>query len=149
MAKPASRIKDLGYDLDGQGDNKANDIVQNGENVNETQENVQNSQGDDKANNIVQNGEDVNETPSARKKEPKEKKPQAGKAKPTKKGDGKGITPQSPTVYLLPEEKSFIKKLEAHILLKTGKSVNDHQLIMDAIREYVKKHHSDFIVIAS
>jgi hypothetical protein len=133
MAKPASRIKDLGNDLDGRGDNKDQEIVQNGKDVNETQ-------------GIVQNGENVNETRSAQKKEPKEKNPQDGKAGSNKKGDRKGITPKSPTVYLLGEEKSFINKLEAHILLKTGKRISDHQLIMDAIREYVKKHHSDFKV---
>lgn len=122
MAKAQTSINVLGNDLDGQ---------------------------DNNAQEIVQNGEDVNETPSAPKEEPKEKKRQAGKAKTTKNGDRKGITPQSPTVYLLPEEKSFIKKLKAHILLKTGESINDHQLIMDAVREYVKKHHSDFQSIVS
>lgn len=123
MAKAQTSINVLGNDLDGQGDNK-------------TQENIQ-------------NGEKVNDSPSAPEEEPKEKKRHAVKTKTAKKAGVKGITPQSPTVYLLPEEKSFIKRLEAHILLKTGESVTYHQLIMDAIREYVKKHHSDFKEIAS
>ena len=64
----------------------------------------------------------------------------------TAKNKGKGgITVGCPTVYLLPEEKDFIKKLEAHIMLMTGKIVRDHQLIMNAVYEYTKKHHSDYL----
>lgn len=123
MAKALTSINVLGNDLDGQGNNKA-------------QENIQ-------------HGEKVNDSPSAPEEEHKEKKSHAVKTKTAKKAVVKGITPQSPTVYLLPEEKRFIKRLEAHIQLKTGESVTDHQLIMDAIREYVNKHHSDFKEIAS
>ena len=36
----------------------------------------------------------------------------------------------SPTVYLLPEEKVYFKRLKAHILLISGESISDHQLIM-------------------
>ena len=79
--------------------------------------------------------------------EPKAKKLNVGK--PNKKGESKGISVKSPTVYLLPQEKSFIKKLEAHILLETGKTTPDHLLIMDAVREYVKNHHPDFKEIKS
>ena len=60
------------------------------------------------------------------------------------KTNAKGICSKSPIVRLLKEEKSFLKRLEAHILLETGETVSDHQLIMDAVREYTKKHYPDF-----
>ena len=75
-------------------------------------------------------------------KEPREKKRR--KRNTNKTGDVKGISPKSPIVRLLEDEKRFIKRLEAHILLETGETISDHQLIMDAVREYVKKHYSDF-----
>ena len=115
MAKPLPSINILGNDLESRGNTT------------------------DEANTSV--SDNVIDVP-ANSKESEERKRQIGKK--TKKGGMKGITPQSPTVYLLPEEKSFIKKLEAHILLMTDESITDHQLIMDAVREYAKKHYSDF-----
>lgn len=84
-------------------------------------------------------------TPPASEKDPKEMKPRRrkGEKNETKK-ESRGITSKSPVVHLLEEEKRLIKRLEAHILLETGETISDHQLIMDAIREYTKKHHPDF-----
>lgn len=76
------------------------------------------------------------------KDHPRERKRRRGKA--IKKGETTGICSKSPIVRLLEDEKRFIKRLEAHILLETGETISDHQLIMDAVREYVKKHYSDF-----
>lgn len=87
-------------------------------------------------------GESVVEAQEAPETEPREKKRQRRKA--NKKGESKGICSHSPIVRLLEEEKRFLKRLEAHILLETGETVPDHQLIMDAVREYTKKHHPDF-----
>jgi len=87
-------------------------------------------------------GESVTEAQKAPEKEPREKKRRKGKT--NKAGDVKGICSKSPSVRLLEDEKRVIKRLEAHILLVTGETVTDHQLIMDAIREYAKKHYSDF-----
>ena len=85
----------------------------------------------------------IEEKPNTRKDAPKQKKSRGRKA--GEKSDTLGIRPESPTVYLLPEEKLFIKKLKAHIMLETGDSIPDHKLIMDAVREYTKKHYADFI----
>ena len=84
-------------------------------------------------------------TPPASEKAPKEMKPRRrkGEKNETKK-ESRGITSKSPVVHLLEEEKRLIKRLEAHILLETGETVTDHQLIMDAVREYTRKHHPDF-----
>lgn len=88
----------------------------------------------------------ITEIPVASENEPKEKKPRGkkGETKKETKNVSRGITSKSPIVRLLDDEKSFIKRLEAHILLETGEIVTDHQLIMDAVREYTKKHHPDF-----
>ena len=82
------------------------------------------------------------ETQDAPETEPREKKRQRRKA--NKKGESKGICSHSPIVRLLEEEKRFLKRLEAHIVLETGETVSDHHLIMDAVREYTKRHHPDF-----
>ena len=86
------------------------------------------------------------EAQDAPEKGPKEKKP-GRKKKETKnetKTETKGISSKSPVVRLLDEEKTLIKRLEAHILLETGETVTDHQLVMDAVREYSKKHYPHF-----
>lgn len=88
------------------------------------------------------NGGSVVEAQDAPEKEPKKKRRRRGKG--NQKEESKGICPHSPIVRLLEEEKRFLKRLEAHILLETGETVSDHQLIMDAVREYTKKHHPDF-----
>lgn len=64
--------------------------------------------------------------------------------KPVGKNGTRGISTNSPTVYLLPEEKTYLKRLEAHILLEKGENITDHQLIMNAVREYAKKHHPNY-----
>ena len=76
------------------------------------------------------------------KDHPRERKRRRGKA--IKKGETTGICSKSPVVRLLDEEKRLLKRLEAYILLETGETVPDHQLIMDAVREYTKKHYPDF-----
>lgn len=90
----------------------------------------------------IPGGEGVTEAQKATVKEPREK--QRRKRNTNKTGDVKGICPKSPSVRLLEDEKKFLKRLEAHILLETGETISDHQLIMDAVREYTKKHHPDF-----
>ena len=87
-------------------------------------------------------GESIVEAQEAPEKEPKEKRRRRRKG--NKKEASKGICSHSPIVRLLEEEKRFLKRLEAHILLETGETISDHQLIMDAVREYTKKHHPDF-----
>lgn len=86
--------------------------------------------------------ENVTEAQEAPGKEPKQKTQRQSKRE--MKNKQKGITSSSPIVRLLDDEKRFIKKLEAHILLETDEPISDHQLIMDAVREYSKKHHPDF-----
>ena len=76
------------------------------------------------------------------KDHPRERKRRRGKA--IKKGETTGICSKSPVVRLLDEEKRLLKRLEAYILLETGETVPDHQLIMDAVREYTKKHYPGF-----
>ncbi len=121
MAKALASIHDLGSDLDGQKTTTHNEGTS------------------------ADRSEETGYT--APEVEPQQKKRRG--RKPSMKTEAKGITPQSPTVYLLPEEKLFIKKLEAHILLHTGENVTDHQLIMDAVSEYAKKHYPDFKDIKS
>ena len=87
-------------------------------------------------------GESITETQKAAEKEPREKKRR--KRNTNKTGDDKGICSKSPIVRLLEDEKRFLKRLEAHILLVTGETVSDHKLVMDAVREYTKKHYPDF-----
>ena len=88
---------------------------------------------------VVKNGTEAQE---ALGKEPRQKRQR--RRKEELKNTWKGISPESPVVRLLPEEKQLIKRLEAYILLKTGETFSDHQLIMDAIREYSKKYYPDF-----
>lgn len=66
--------------------------------------------------------------------------------KKTRKNAGpeKGISPKSPTVYLLPEEKVYMDRLKAFILLSTGEKVTDHELVMRAVKGYVNKHFKEF-----
>lgn len=56
----------------------------------------------------------------------------------------RGIDPKSPTVYLLPEEKMYLSRLKAFILLETGEKTTDHALVMMALKEYAKQHFKDF-----
>lgn len=90
----------------------------------------------------VPDGEIITETQAASEKDSKEKKPRRRKG--ATKNEARGISSKSPVVRLLDDEKRLLKRLEAHILLETGETISDHQLIMDAIREYAKKHHPDF-----
>ena len=73
-------------------------------------------------------------------------------AAPRKKGRERGederqdkcITPKSPTIYLLKEEKVYLDRLKAFILLETGDKTSDHELVMTAVKEYAGKHYKDF-----
>ena len=121
MAKALASIHDLGSDLDGQKTTTYND--------------------DTSADRSEETGR------TAPNEEPQQKKRRGRKS--SIKTEAKGITPQSPTVYLLPEEKLFIKKLEVHIMLQTGENITDHQLIMDAVSGYARKHYPDFKDIKS
>ena len=72
--------------------------------------------------------------------------------KPRKKGRERGedesqdkcITPKSPTIYLLKEEKVYLDRLKAFILLETGDKTSDHELVMKALEDYVKKNYKEF-----
>jgi|GEM_PF-5248088 len=55
-----------------------------------------------------------------------------------------GIGPLSPTIYLLPKEKEFLKKLEAFIQYSQGKSYTDHELVFEALQVWVKKNCKEF-----
>lgn len=56
----------------------------------------------------------------------------------------KGIGPKSPTVYLLPEEKEYLAKLQGYITYTTGKRYSDHELIIEALHLWVDKNHKEF-----
>lgn len=56
----------------------------------------------------------------------------------------KGIDPKSPTVYLLPEEKVFLNRLKAFIMLETGEKISDHVLVMEALQDYAVKNYKGF-----
>ena len=88
----------------------------------------------------VESISEVQEAPGKDSK--KQKKPRRRKNEANK--DSRGITSKSPVVRLLDDEKRLLKRLEAHILLETGETISDHQLIMDAVREYTKKHYPGF-----
>ena len=72
--------------------------------------------------------------------------------KPRKKGRERGedesqdkcITPKSPTIYLLKEEKVYLDRLKAFILLETGEKTPDHELVITAVKEYAGKHYKEF-----
>lgn len=54
------------------------------------------------------------------------------------------ITPKSPTIYLLQDEKKYLDRLKAYILLETGEKTSDHELVMKALEDYVKKNYKEF-----
>ena len=60
------------------------------------------------------------------------------------KGQDQGIGPKSPTIYLLSEEKNYLERLKAYITLTTGKKMTDHTLVMNALKEYVRKEYKGF-----
>ena len=72
--------------------------------------------------------------------------------KPRKKGRERGeeesqdkcITTKSPTIYLLKEEKVYLDRLKAFILLETGEKTPDHELVITAVKEYAGKHYKEF-----
>lgn len=71
------------------------------------------------------------------------------KKKTSKKRDAqiksdKGISPRSPTIYLLQEEKTYLDRLKAYITLSTGEKPYDHMLVMAALKEYVRKNYKEF-----
>ena len=65
------------------------------------------------------------------------------KRKPEPKPE-KGIGPKSPTIYLLSEEKNYLERLKAYITLTTGQKLTDHTIVMNALKEYVKKEYKGF-----
>ncbi len=67
-----------------------------------------------------------------------------GKEKGEEENLDKYITPKSPTIYLLKEEKVYLDRLKAFILLETGDKMSDHELVMTAMKEYAGKHYKEF-----
>lgn len=68
-----------------------------------------------------------------------------GKEKGGEESLDKRITPKSPTIYLLKEEKIYLDRLKAFILLETGDKISDHELVMTAVKEYAGKHYKEFV----
>ena len=134
MVKPIESIELLIEDEEGRKNIPAETNTLGADSVTETKDALAEKKNPD--------GESVIEAQKAQEREPGEKKRR--KKKTNKAGDVRGISSESPVVRLLEDEKRFIKRLEAHILLETGETVSDHQLIMKAVREYTKKHHPDF-----
>lgn len=79
---------------------------------------------------------------------PRKKHQRTSRKKGREKGDeeklDKCITPKSPTIYLLKEEKVYLDRLKAFILLETGDKTSDHELVMTAVKEYAGKHYKEF-----
>ena len=132
-AQELTSIKLLVEDAERRNNNTSGTNTHDVESVTEAQDAHADSNAPDRENTIK-----VKDAPEKDSK----KKPRRGKNET--KNESKGITSKSPAVRLLDEEKRLIKRLEAHILLETGETVTDHQLIMDAVREYAKKHYPDF-----
>ncbi len=86
------------------------------------------------------------QTPQNTRSAAPEETPKKAPRKKTRKNaePEKGIGPKSPTVYLLPEEKAYMDRLKAFILLSTGEKVTDHELVMRAVKGYVNKHFKEF-----
>ncbi len=80
---------------------------------------------------------------------PRKRHQRLSKKKSKEKGEeeclDKRITPKSPTIYLLKEEKVYLDRLKAFILLETGDKMSDHELVMTAMKEYAGKHHKEFV----
>ena len=72
------------------------------------------------------------------KKKNQENKEKENDYNPTTK-----ITPKSPTIYLLQDEKKYLDRLKAYILLETGEKTSDHELVMKALEDYVKKNYKE------
>ena len=134
QAQELTSIKLLVEDAERRNNNTSGTTTHDVERVTEAQ--------DARADSNAPDGENTTKVKDAPEKDSKKRKPRRGKNET--KNESKGITSKSPAVRLLDEEKRLIKKLEAHILLETGETVADHQLIMDAVREYTKKHYPDF-----
>ena len=80
-----------------------------------------------------------NQRRPAPKKKSQENKEKENDYNPTTK-----ITPKSPTIYLLQDEKKYLDRLKAYILLETGEKTSDHELVMKALEDYVKKNYKEF-----
>lgn len=87
--------------------------------------------------------EDAAPATDTQQEKPK-KKCRRNKEAGNKKEPGATIGAKSPTVYLLKEEKTFLDRLKAFILLKTGEKSSDHVLVFKALQEYASKHYKDF-----
>lgn len=86
---------------------------------------------------------DENDEGQDQARETSKRRPVRNKQKPEPKPE-KGIGPKSPTIYLLSEEKNYLERLKAYITLTTGKKMTDHTLVMNALKEYVRKEYKGF-----
>ena len=86
-----------------------------------------------------ENKDSKNQRRPAPKKKNQENQEKENDYNPTTK-----ITPKSPTVYLLQDEKKYLDRLKAYILLETGEKTSDHELVMKALEDYVKKNYKEF-----
>ena len=82
---------------------------------------------------------DENDEGQDQARETSKRRPVRNKQKPEPKPE-KGI----PTIYLLSEEKNYLERLKAYITLTTGKKMTDHTLVMNALKEYVRKEYKGF-----
>ena len=91
-------------------------------------------------------GEQKLQDKAASRKRPQKRNRKKGKEKEEGEGEkqDKVITPKSPTIYLLKEEKVYLDRLKAFILLETGDKTSDHELVMTAVKEYAGKHYKEF-----
>ena len=91
-------------------------------------------------------GEQKLQDKAASRKRPQKRNRKKGKEKEEGEGEkqDKVITPKSPTIYLLKEEKGYLDRLKAFILLETGDKMSDHELVMEALKEYVGKNYKEF-----
>ena len=109
--------------------------------------------------------DNINELAIAQTDEPVEKEGQQREAAPKRESrtnDRKKVAPKkegktveeklsvrvikskSPVVYLLPEEKAYLDKLKAFILLETGEKTSDHSIVMAALKDYARKNYKEF-----
>lgn len=80
----------------------------------------------------------------APRKKHQRKSRKKGRERGEEESQDKCITPKSPTIYLLKEEKVYLDRLKAFILLETGDKTPDHELVITAVKEYAGKHYKEF-----
>lgn len=91
-------------------------------------------------------GEQKQRDKAVSRRRTQKKNQKKGKEKEEEEGEGqdKFITRKSPTIYLLPEEKRYLDRLKAFILLKYGEKMSDHELVMEALREHAERYYKEF-----